>query len=117
MYSGGGGGLGVNDAPLAGSCGIFLAQVAVKIVCVVSPYGCMVPLAREAESLYLCPIIDRYNHWEQKGVPLRLEVGPRDLESRQAVLVRRDTGEKITVPEAELMAKVEELLETIQVLV
>ncbi|CAM9392531.1 unnamed protein product [Ascophyllum nodosum] len=56
----------------------------------------------------------KYNHWEQKGVPLRLEVGPRDLESRQAVLVRRDTGEKITVPEAELMAKVEELLETIQ---
>lgn len=57
----------------------------------------------------------RYNHWEQKGVPIRLEVGPRDLESRQAVLARRDTGEKMTIPESEIPAKVSELLETIQV--
>eukprot|EP00163_Fabomonas_tropica_P017994 TRINITY_DN3200_c0_g1_i13.p1 TRINITY_DN3200_c0_g1~~TRINITY_DN3200_c0_g1_i13.p1 ORF type:complete len:483 (+),score=171.98 TRINITY_DN3200_c0_g1_i13:41-1489(+) len=38
----------------------------------------------------------KYNHWEQKGVPLRAECGPRDIENQQVVLVRRDTGEKIT---------------------
>lgn len=46
---------------------------------------------------------------------MRLEVGPRDLESKQTVMARRDTGEKITVPESEITSKVEELLETIQV--
>lgn len=56
----------------------------------------------------------RYNHWEQKGVPIRLEVGPRDLESKQAVLARRDTGEKMTVAEGDITLKVQELLETIQ---
>lgn len=57
----------------------------------------------------------RYNHWEQKGVPLRLEVGPRDLESKQAVMARRDTGEKTEVPEAEITSTVLDLLEKIQV--
>eukprot|EP00904_Undaria_pinnatifida_P012991 jgi/Undpi1/8822/HiC_scaffold_25.g11284.m1 len=56
----------------------------------------------------------KYNHWEQKGVPIRLEVGPRDLESKQAVLARRDTGEKMTVAEGDITLKVQELLETIQ---
>lgn len=57
----------------------------------------------------------RYNHWEQKGVPVRLEVGPRDLEKKQTVMARRDTGEKIDVPESDITSKVLELLETIQV--
>ncbi len=48
-------------------------------------------------------------------MPVRLEVGPRDLESKQTVMARRDTGEKVTVPESEITSKVEELLETIQV--
>lgn len=48
-------------------------------------------------------------------MPIRLEVGPRDLESRQAVIARRDTGEKLTVPEADIAVKVKELLEAIQV--
>jgi prolyl-tRNA synthetase len=39
----------------------------------------------------------KFNEWELKGVPLRVEVGPRDVKSRQAVLVRRDTGEKRVV--------------------
>ena len=34
----------------------------------------------------------KYNHWEVKGVPLRLELGPRDMESRVAVVARRDGG-------------------------
>ena len=36
----------------------------------------------------------KYNHWEQKGVPLRIEVGPRDLETSQARVVTRHNGEK-----------------------
>ncbi len=36
----------------------------------------------------------KFNEWELKGVPLRIEVGPKDLDSDQAVLVRRDNGEK-----------------------
>ncbi|MHB8568330.1 MAG: proline--tRNA ligase [Nitrososphaerales archaeon] len=40
----------------------------------------------------------KFNEWELKGVPLRLELGPRDLANEVAVLVRRDSGEKVTVP-------------------
>ncbi len=40
----------------------------------------------------------KFNDWELKGVPLRVEVGPRDLENGQAVVARRDTFEKITLP-------------------
>ncbi len=36
----------------------------------------------------------KFNEWEIKGVPLRVEVGPKDMEKRQMILVRRDTGEK-----------------------
>ena len=36
----------------------------------------------------------KYNYWELKGIPLRLELGPRDLERRQVHLVRRDINEK-----------------------
>jgi prolyl-tRNA synthetase len=56
----------------------------------------------------------KFNEWEMKGVPLRVELGPRDLESGQAVLVRRDTGEKITSPLAGLAERAALLLEEIQ---
>ncbi len=39
----------------------------------------------------------KFNDWEMKGAPIRMEVGPRDIENNQVVLVRRDTGEKSTV--------------------
>ncbi|MDE6182212.1 MAG: proline--tRNA ligase, partial [Eubacteriales bacterium] len=39
----------------------------------------------------------KYSEYEMKGVPLRLEIGPRDIENNQCVLVRRDTREKISV--------------------
>jgi len=35
----------------------------------------------------------KFNHWEQKGVPLRVEIGPRDVKAKKAQFVRRDTGE------------------------
>jgi len=56
----------------------------------------------------------KFNDWELKGVPLRLEVGPRDVANEQAVLVRRDTREKLTVPLANLAPTVERLLAEIQ---
>lgn len=39
----------------------------------------------------------KFNHWELKGVPIRVELGPKDMSNNQCVAVRRDTGEKITV--------------------
>lgn len=56
----------------------------------------------------------KFNHWELKGVPVRLEVGPRDMKSCQFVAVRRDTGEKLTIAEKEAEAKLEKVLEDIQ---
>ncbi|WP_064094186.1 proline--tRNA ligase [Rossellomorea aquimaris] len=57
----------------------------------------------------------KFNEYEMKGIPLRLEVGPRDIENGQVILARRDTGEKITVPVSELEEKVAELLTDIQI--
>ena len=51
---------------------------------------------------------------EMRGIPLRVEIGPRDIEKGEAVLVRRDTREKITVELSELLEKAGELLESIQ---
>uniref|UniRef100_A0A4W5L820 Glutamyl-prolyl-tRNA synthetase 1 n=1 Tax=Hucho hucho TaxID=62062 RepID=A0A4W5L820_9TELE len=56
----------------------------------------------------------KFNHWELKGVPIRLEVGPKDLKRGQCVAVRRDTGEKITLPEADTEKRLTQLLEDIQ---
>lgn len=56
----------------------------------------------------------KFNEYELKGIPLRIEIGPRDLEKNQVTVARRDTGEKISVPEKELEKKVEELLNNIQ---
>lgn len=44
----------------------------------------------------------KFSQWEMKGVPLRLEIGPKDIEKEQCVLVRRDNREKAFVPLAEL---------------
>ena len=56
----------------------------------------------------------KFAECEMRGIPLRVEIGPRDIENNQCVLVRRDNGEKITVSLDELEAKVTELLQTIQ---
>jgi prolyl-tRNA synthetase len=55
----------------------------------------------------------KFNEWELRGVPLRLEIGPKDLEKSQVVLARRDTREKSFVPMEGLAAHVEQLLATI----
>ncbi len=56
----------------------------------------------------------KFSEHEMRGVPLRLEVGPRDIEAGQVIACRRDTGEKITIPMEELADRVPALLETIQ---
>ena len=55
----------------------------------------------------------KYNHWEQKGVPLRVELGPRDLQNGVVVICRRDTGEKETIAWGDLPSRVQSLHEQI----
>lgn len=55
----------------------------------------------------------KYSEYEMKGVPLRLEIGPRDLANGVLVLAKRNTGEKITVKDGELVNKVNSLLSDI----
>ncbi|KAI5164795.1 Bifunctional Glutamate/Proline--Trna Ligase [Manis pentadactyla] len=57
----------------------------------------------------------KFNHWELKGVPVRLEVGPCAMKSYQFIAVRRDTGEKLTVAENEAETKLQAILEDIHV--
>ena len=56
----------------------------------------------------------KFNEWELRGVPLRLEIGPKDLEKSQVVLARRDTRTKSFVPMDGLAGTVEDLLKEIQ---
>ncbi|MDF2880484.1 MAG: proS [Clostridiaceae bacterium] len=56
----------------------------------------------------------KFNEYEMKGIPVRVEVGPKDIENNQVVLVRRDTREKLFVSMDELETKITELLEDIQ---
>jgi len=59
----------------------------------------------------------KFNEWEMKGVPLRIEIGPKDVEKSQVVLVRRDISgkdRKAFVPLAGLAARVSDLLDAIQ---
>jgi prolyl-tRNA synthetase len=56
----------------------------------------------------------KFNDWELRGVPVRVEIGPRDVESGQVVTVRRDTREKERVPASEVTERVASLLETVQ---
>ncbi len=56
----------------------------------------------------------KFNEWEMKGVPLRIEIGPRDVKAGEVVAVRRDTGEKSSVRLEDLVTEVQKLLDTIQ---
>jgi prolyl-tRNA synthetase len=56
----------------------------------------------------------KFNEWEKRGVPIRIEMGPRDVAQGQVVVVRRDTGEKISMSQEGLLEKLEALLEEIQ---
>jgi prolyl-tRNA synthetase len=55
----------------------------------------------------------KFAEYEMKGVPLRVEIGPKDMEQAQCVLVRRDTGEKEIVPLDRVEARVQETLDEV----
>ncbi len=55
----------------------------------------------------------KFNDWEMKGAPIRMEIGPRDVENNQIVLVRRDTGEKNFVKTDDIAEKVSQMLSDI----
>jgi prolyl-tRNA synthetase len=56
----------------------------------------------------------KFNDWELKGVPVRIEVGPRDVDSDSVIMVRRDTGEKTPAPTVELEGRIVAMLESVQ---
>lgn len=55
----------------------------------------------------------KFSNWELKGVPVRLEVGPKDLANKSVLAVRRDTGAKLSIKLEELDTKLPELLDAI----
>ncbi|WP_455550941.1 proline--tRNA ligase [Enterococcus rivorum] len=56
----------------------------------------------------------KFNETEMKGIPVRIEMGPRDIENQQVIVVRRDTGEKIAMPMEGLTENIVKLLDEIQ---
>ncbi|MFP4193155.1 MAG: proline--tRNA ligase [Candidatus Hydrogenedentota bacterium] len=56
----------------------------------------------------------KFNHWEVRGVPIRVEIGPRDCDNNQVVAVRRDTGEKVTLSMDGLEEQIRNLLGDMQ---
>ena len=56
----------------------------------------------------------KFNEWELKGIPIRMEIGPRDVKNNKVVIVRRDTSEKIILSMENLAQEVDNILEDIQ---
>jgi len=56
----------------------------------------------------------KFNEWELKGVPIRIEIGPRDVERKQVVAARRDTFEKVNIREEELVDTINKMLSQVQ---
>jgi prolyl-tRNA synthetase len=56
----------------------------------------------------------KFNEWELKGVPIRIEIGPRDIKQKQVMLARRDTFQKTAVKEHETVEVIMKMLEDIQ---
>ncbi|WP_156856028.1 proline--tRNA ligase [Oceanobacillus sp. AG] len=56
----------------------------------------------------------KFNEYEMKGIPVRIELGPKDIEKEQVILVRRDTGEKEFVALVDLEKRLPELLDEVQ---
>lgn len=57
----------------------------------------------------------KYNYWELKGVPIRLEIGPKELAKHQALSVIRYTGEKRPLPRDDIVKSVKNLLDEIHI--
>lgn len=57
----------------------------------------------------------KFNEWELKGVPLRIEIGPKDIAEKQVVVARRDTFERVEVKETQLVSAIREMLQEVQI--
>ncbi len=55
----------------------------------------------------------KFNDWEMKGIPIRIEVGPRDVENKKLTVFRRDTSEKFQINEENLIKEIESLFKSI----
>jgi len=86
-------------------------------------FGASDQLAAELKALGIRVKVDKrekespgfkYNYWEMRGVPVRIEVGPRDLDAGALMVSRRDSGEKVAVPTGEVVAKCVSLMTEIQ---
>lgn len=56
----------------------------------------------------------KFNHWELKGVPVRIEVGPKDLNKNQVTFVRRDNSERVFAKRPDVVTALHTLLTNIQ---
>ncbi len=56
----------------------------------------------------------KYNEWELKGIPIRIEIGPRDLENKSVIVVKRNTGEKLNIKIKDLEIQIPKLLDDMQ---
>ena len=56
----------------------------------------------------------KYHEWEMKGVPLRVEIGPKDIQAKQVTIVRRDTKEKLAIDRVEAKDRITGILSEIQ---
>uniref|UniRef100_A0A8C9GHR8 proline--tRNA ligase n=1 Tax=Piliocolobus tephrosceles TaxID=591936 RepID=A0A8C9GHR8_9PRIM len=52
----------------------------------------------------------KFNHWELRGIPIRIEVGPKDLQNNSCVLVRRDNNEKIHIKKESILLETQQML-------
>ena len=103
-----------------------VAPIQVVIVPVAAHKGGVIEKAKELEQMLLDKGIRaftdtrdmspgwKFNEWEMKGVPLRIEIGPRDIENAQAMTVRRDNFEKSAVALDGIADTISQMLEVIQ---
>ena len=104
-----------------------VAPIQVIIIPVAAHKGGVIEKAKEIEAMLVKAGIRaetdvrdmspgwKFNEWEMKGVPLRIEIGPRDIENNQAVIMRRDTLEKINLSLDDISESISELLDRVQV--
>ena len=102
-----------------------VAPIQIIVIPVAANKPGVIPAAREvAQKLvdvgYRCKVDDsdktpgwKFSEYEMKGVPLRVEIGPRDIEKGQVVIAKRNDGSKVFCPMNELADKVHQLMKTI----
>ena len=120
--------LGIMFAIHGDDKGIIIPPRVAPIQCVIVPIfkekekGKVLKKAKELEKLNFRVFLDdrdytpgyKFNDWELKGVPVRIEIGPRDIANNQVVVVRRDTGKKEIIKIKDIEKKVEKILDDVQ---